>query len=317
MEGSLMIIYIEPRSSFRPLSSDTLYGAVVNTLQILSQNFDELLASLAKRPPFLISSAFPFVKNGTEIIHFFPKPITKTPEGTNIYNYAHKELKKAQYVHETIFNKWLQKETGEEYLEKNFADYIIKDGLLFPRYLKLDFSIKSLDTARNSLNRLTHFSDFFFTSGYYYKNSGLFFMVRFLDRDFETKYRNLLLGSFRFLSDRGFGGDVSVGKGHFEILAIKDQEIINESADGNRFISLSKYLPTEDEIKEFQEKGNLYYDFYTKRGRDSSGSIRKKVRFFLEGSTFPQLGKDVYGRSICVGEEAMEFGYSFNVRMRD
>ena len=90
-----MIIYIEPRSSFRPLSSDTLYGAVVNTLQILSQNFDELLASLAKRPPFLISSAFPFVKNGTEIIHFFPKPITKTPEGTNIYNYAHKELKKS------------------------------------------------------------------------------------------------------------------------------------------------------------------------------------------------------------------------------
>lgn len=312
-----MIIYIEPRSSFRPLSSDTLYGAVVNTLQILSQDFDDLLASLVKKPSFLISSAFPFVKQGSEIIHFFPKPIAKTSEGINIDNYVHKELKKARYVHETVFNEWLQREIDEEYLEKNIVDYTIKDGLLFPKDLKLDFSIKSLDSARNSLNRLTHFSDFFFTSGYYYKNSGLFFMVRFLDRDFEDKYRNLLLGSFKFLSDRGFGGDVSAGKGHFEILAIKDQEIINEPVDGNRFISLSKYLPTSDEKKAFQEIKNLYYDFYTKRGRDPSGRIRKKVRFFLEGSTFPDLNKEAYGKAIYVDKEAIEFGYSFNVRMRD
>ena len=310
-----MIIYIEPRSSFRPLSSDTLYGAVVNTFQTLSEDFDELL-SLTKKPSFLISSAFPFVL-GSEVSHFFPRPIDKPQETGNIDNTVRKEMKRVRYIHETVFNKWIQGEIDEEKLSKNIDNYTIIDGLLYPKDLNLDFRIKSLDTARNSLNRLTHFSDFFFTSGYYYKNAGLFFMVRFLDKEFESKYSDLLLGSFKFLRDRGFGGDVSVGKGHFEIYETSEKEVINETADGNRFISLSKYLPTDDEIKAFQEKRNLYYDFYTKRGRDSSGSIRKKVRFFLEGSTFPQLGKDVYGKSIPVDKEAVEFGYSFNVRMRD
>jgi len=226
-------------------------------------------------------------------------------------------MKRVRYIHETVFNKWIQGEIDEEKLSKNIDNYTIVDGLLYPKDLNLDFRIKSLDTSRNSLNRLTHFSDLFFTSGYYYKNAGLFFMVRFLDEEFESKYGDLLLGSFKFLRDRGFGGDISVGKGHFDIYNISEKEIINEPANGNRFISLSKYHPTSDEIEAFKKDDeNLYYDFYTKRGRDSSGSIRKKVRFFLEGSTFPQLGKDVYGKSIPVGEEAVEFGYSFNVRMR-
>lgn len=310
-----MIIYIEPRSSFRPLSSDTLYGAVVSTFQTLSQNLDELLPSTEK-PPFLISSAFPFVL-GSEINHFFPRPLDKVQENSNIDNAFRKKMKTVRYIHETIFEKWINGEINEETLSKNSENYQTNGGLLYPKSLNLDFSIKSLDTARNSLNRLTHFSDFFFTSGYYYKKAGLFFMVRFLDPEFESKYRDLLLGSFKFLRDRGFGGDVSVGKGHFEIYGVKDQEIINEPADGNRFISLSKYLPAEDEIKEFQEKRNIWYDFYTKRGRDSSGRIRKKVRFFLEGSTFPDLNKEAYGKAIYVDKEAVEFGYSFNVRMRD
>lgn len=310
-----MIIYIEPRSSFRPLSSDTLYGAVVSTFHTLSEDFDELLASTEK-PSFLISSAFPFVQSGSEINRFFPRPMEKTPESANIESSARKEMKKAKYVHETVFNKWIQGEIDEVYLRENFGDFSVKDGLLFPKDLELDFSIKSLDIARNSLNRLTHFSDFFFTSGNYYKNAGLFFMVRFLDREFEAKYRDLLLGSFKFLRDRGFGGDVSVGKGQFEILDTNDEEIINEPTDGDRFISLSKYHPTPDEIKAFQKEKNLCYDYYTKRGRDSSGRIRKKVRFFLEGSTFPELGQNVYGESTSVDEEAVEFGYSFNVRMR-
>jgi CRISPR-associated protein Csm4 len=311
-----MIIYIEPRSSFRPLSSDTLYGAVVNTLQVLSKDFDKLLISLTEKPSFLISSAFPFVL-GSEINHFFPRPIDKIRENSNIDITVNKELKTVRYIHETVFNKWIQGEIDEEKLGKNINDYTIIDGLLYPRDLNLDFSIKSLDTARNSLNRLTHFSDFFFTSGYYYRNAGLFFMVRFLDKEFESKYGDLLLGSFKFLRDRGFGGDISVGKGHFEIFDISEKEIITEPADGNRFISLSKYLPTSDEKKVFEGNKNLRYDFYTKRGRDSSGRIRRKVRFFLEGSTFPDLNKKAYGEATYVDTEAVEFGYSFNVRMRD
>jgi CRISPR type III-A-associated RAMP protein Csm4 len=57
-----MLIYIEPKSSFSLISSDSLYGALVNTLQILSADFDDILLELMENPLFLISSAFPFVQ---------------------------------------------------------------------------------------------------------------------------------------------------------------------------------------------------------------------------------------------------------------
>ncbi|MCD4668950.1 MAG: type III-A CRISPR-associated RAMP protein Csm4, partial [Actinomycetia bacterium] len=152
--------------------------------------------------------------------------------------------------------------------------------------------------------------------GNYYTNAGLFFLVRFMDSDSEKKYSELITGAFKFLRDRGFGGSVSAGKGHFEITDITDTEIIHEPEKGNRFISLSRYHPTQDEIAIFKGNRDLWYDIFTKRGRSSDGRIRKQVRFFTEGSIFPDLNKGIYGKTIPVARDAVEFGYAFNVRMR-
>lgn len=310
-----MLIYIEPKSSFSLISSDTLYGALVNTLQILSADFDDILLELMENPPFLISSAFPFVQ-AQEINHFYPKPLLENTINTVLHPDKVKMYKKAKYIHESVFSKMIFGELEENRLIETIDNYDIEDGLLYPKDLKLNFGIRSLDTSRNLLNRLTYFSDYFFTSGYHYKNVGLFFIIRFLNTDSQNKYSDLLKGCFRFLSDRGLGGDISVGKGHFDILDIRDENIINEPTVGNRFVSLSNYMPTLEEIKFYQEKENLYYELYTKRGRDPSGRIRKKVRFFREGSTFPEHGKKVYGKATYVDDKAVELGYSFNVRMR-
>jgi CRISPR-associated protein Csm4 len=309
-----MIIYIEPKSSFQGLSSDTIYGATFSAIYNLYEDFDEMLELFKQTPPFLISSAFPFVF-ADETNHFFPKPIEDSKQKmTMIDGSTMKKIKSVKYIHESIFNQWIDGKTNEYDLASNIDNYSINDGLIYPKKLNLNFSIKSLDIARNSINRQTQFTDIFYSSGNYYTNAGLFFLVRFMNNESKTKYSGLIKGVFKFLRDRGFGGDVSSGKGHFEITDFSDTEIIQEPEKGNRFISLSRYHPTQDEITAYNR--NIWYDIFTKRGRSSDGRIRNQVRFFTEGSTFPDLNKEVYGKTIYVARDAVEFGYAFNIRIR-
>lgn len=311
-----MIIYLEPKSLFQPLSSDTLYGAICSAFSDIYEDFNDKLDLLKKTPPFLISSAFPFV--GTkDVAHFFPKPIDTPPEFENTTVWENmKKLKKVKYVHESIFNKWINGEVNEAYLARNIDNYRIEYELLYPKDFDLDFVIESRDIPRNSINRRSQLTDIFYSSGNYYKNAGLFFVVRFMNKENEQKYRKVLSGAVKFLRDRGFGGDVSAGKGHFEIMGFADKEILRQPETGNRFISLSSYHPTEDEIKAYKERKELWYDIFTKRGRGFDGKIRKKITFFTEGSTFPDLNKEIYGEVIPVDDRAVEFGYAFDVMMR-
>lgn len=311
-----MIIHIEPKSSFQGLSSDTIYGATFSAIYNLYEDFDEMLELFKQTPPFLISSAFPFVF-AKETTHFFPKPIEGSQQKmTMIDGSTMKKMKSVKYIHESIFNQWIDGKTNEYDLASNIDKYSIKDGVMYPKKLNLNFSIKSLDIARNSINRQTQFTDIFYSSGNYYTNSGLFFLVRFMNNESEKKYSGLIKGVFKFLRDRGFGGDVSSGKGHFEITDFSDTEIIQEPEKGNRFISLSRYHPTQDEIATYNRNRDIWYDIFTKRGRSSDGRIRNQIRFFTEGSTFPDLNKGVYGKTIYVARDAVEFGYAFNIRMR-
>lgn len=311
-----MIIYIEPKSLFPQLSSDTIYGAIFSAISNLYEDFNEFLDLFKKSPPFLISSAFPYIGKG-EKIHFFPKPIGGVPELENMKDVEGiKKLKKVKYIHESIFNKWIIGHINEAILLNNIKQYEIKDGLIYPKELNLDFNIDSLDNARNSINRLVQSTDIYYSSGKSYKNAGIFFLVRFADDEAKKKYGTIIKGAVKFLEDRGIGEDVSSGKGHFEIMEFSDKEIIQEYQTGNRFISLSRYHPTQEELKLYHDQNELYYDIFTKRGRSSDGRIRKQVRFFTEGSTFPSLGKEVYGELIPVDRKAIEFGYAYNVRMK-
>ncbi len=311
-----MIIYLEPKSLFQPLTSDMLYGAICSSLFNIYEDFNELLESMKRSPPFLISSAFPFVK-AKEIVHFLPKPIEKTQKLNSIVDWEGiKKLKKIKYVHESIFNKWINGEVDETYLGRNIDKYEREDNLIYPKELELNFNIESREIPRNSINRQSQLTDIFYYSGEYYNNAGLFFMIRFVNKENEKRYRELLSGAIKFLRDRGFGGDVSIGKGHFEIMDFTDKDILQPPEKGNRFISLSRYHPAQDEIRLYKEKKDLWYDIVTKRGRGFDGNIRKQVRFFTEGSTFPDLNKEIYGDTIPADKDAVEFGYAFDVKMR-
>ncbi|MDP1553205.1 MAG: type III-A CRISPR-associated RAMP protein Csm4, partial [Methanobacteriaceae archaeon] len=92
------------------------------------------------------------------------------------------------------------------------------------------------------------------------------------------------------------------------------QQIDLEEGDGNRFLTLSRYIPSKEELEVMAR--DSWFEIGSKRGRSSSGEIRKQVRFFKEGSTFKHTDNDYYGRVVESGKKSLEYGlaYTFNLK---
>ena len=162
----------------------------------------------------------------------------------------------------------------------------------------------------NSINRLTNETDnIFYSEGVEYGNMGLFFLIDIINPEYES----ILKSALKFLKDRGLGRDISTGKGQFdyEIEDISLNELYEN--EGNKFITLSRFIPTSDDLEEIIADCN--YELGSKRGRDKSGEIRSQIRFFKEGSTFKN-SKEFYGRLVDVGINfpAVEYGFAYTIK---
>lgn len=315
-----LLVHIRPISDFPLVHSDRLFGAICVAMKNLygEERLVEMLTSFKKEPPFLLSSTFPCINHDKSRIYFLPKPIedVKKIDDHRKYIDNYKKLNSVKYVSDSIFNDWISGKINEAYIYKNMDKYKIKTGLLFPKEKMLQFDIVTCDTPRNRINRMNNLSeDIFYFNGISYNNVNLFFMIRIYDH----KYEELLKNSLNFLRDyRGFGKDISVGKGMFEIEEFLESRIFRSVKDDKRFITLSRYIPSTDEINMFKVRNKVYYEIITKRGMVSGDKPKKQVRFFSEGSTFPNLknieaAKATYGRILSVHEKAVEYGFAFNV----
>lgn len=287
------------------MHSDTIFGAILSAAnQLYRDNFTELVQKFNDNDdaaPFLVSSAYPYLEEDGDKIRFYPKPILK-PVKHNINQ--DKIIKKVNYVQENLFKTWISSE-GEKSIINQLDDYHLQEGLLLEEDLGQDFAYQSSTIPRNTINRVTNASEnIFYSSGVSFRRMGLFFLVRFIDEE----YKNLFEGSIRFLRDRGFGGDISVGKGQFDYEIAYEDPLTDE---GNRFLTLSRYCPTSSELSQFNN--DLWYELGSKRGRSADGSKRKEFKFFREGSSFPKLDKKIYGRIVKVASQALEYGLAYNV----
>ena len=79
------------------------------------------------------------------------------------------------------------------------------------------------------------------------------------------------------------------------------------------FVTLSRFIPTSEDLKRVNDYS--FYEIDSKRGRDKTGEIRKQIRFFKEGSIFPNYQKN-YGNIFKSGKvnPAIEYGYAFPIR---
>lgn len=309
-----LLVRIRPISEFPSLYSDKLFGAICFASKELygEEKLIDMINNFEDNPPFLISSAFPCINYNNDIIYFLPKPIEEVKILEDYKNYIdnYKELNKVRYISKDIFNDWINDRIDTTYLLRNLNKYSIKNGLLYPKDRTLKFTIKSYDIPRNQINRLNNISEnVFYFEGNYYRNVSLFFIIRVYDH----KYEEWLKSSLEFLRDyRGFGPDICVGKGKFEIDYFSENKLLDIPKDQKRFITLSRYIPSIDEINMFKVRNNVFYSIVTKRGMVSVNKPKKQVHFFSEGSTFPNL-KNIYGRILQVHEKSVEYGFAFNV----
>lgn len=302
-----MLVHIKPLTTFPPLHSDTIFGSIIYSISQLYP--DELEGIIDKfkslNPPFMVSSAFPCIHLPEGKVKLFPRiieePVPADPENM-------KKFKKVEFIEEEIFLKWVSGEFKEQDIVENLDEYFLEENLLLKEEYPVEFSKNPIIVPKNSINRLNNQSEsIFYSYGDNYRNMGLFFMVKILDED----YRSHVNASVKFLADRGFGRDISTGGGHF---TYEIEENTTPEIEGERFVTLSRYIPSPDELESISQ--DSWFEIGSKRGRSSKGEIRKQIRFFREGSTFKSMDKEFCGRIVESGEKSVEYGlaYAFNMK---
>ncbi len=309
-----MIIYLEPKSTFPNLHSDTIFGALCNVLSEFYPNFiEELKEDFKEEPAFLLSSAFPYISLNEGKKHFLPKiDVFKRDDesSNNMDNY--KKYKKLQYFDEDIFMQLIKNEINSNKIINNLSEYNIQSKIL-SKELEDDIKIKPVIKHNNIIHRIDNSSlSVFYTEGYQYHNVGLYFIVQIINE----KYEKLIKTGLKLLQDRGFGANISTGQGQFTFTVDENSEFEEKllNNQGDYYLTLSRYIPTKDELSKVNEHST--YTIGSKRGINSNGELKKKIRFFEEGSIFPSYQK-YYGKIVNVGTNtpAIEYGYAFPVQL--
>ncbi len=321
------ICKIKPRGSFHLgekemvlektsnyIHSDTLFSAICNAYRLFYGN-EELKKVLnlfeGREPPFLISSAFPYID---EILLF---PI---PKNTDFGDYTKdKKFRKVEFVSRTIFERI----TGGE----DIKEHIIGENLVQGNHVlvtskertKLStdkiWTIKEVPRVvidrKTSASNIYHFGEIAFAD-----NCGLYFLMDLRMKEYEKKVE----AAIRVLGDEGIGGDRTYGKGLFKA-DFKEVKMDLEPKD--HFVTLSLYHPREEEVSILQ---NGYYELINRGGWiysiEAKNKRRKTVRMLLEGSVFnAPTGLEVYGGLASVkpkgfrDHEVYRYGYAFAVPM--
>jgi len=296
------IIYLTPRTSFRnPLRSDTLFGLLVwGIKQIYGDDaVNETIALFnGGDPPFLLSSAMPFLNEGKEKILYFPKPAIPpvsgeiTPDRMDDF----KAYKKLRWIPRDMFNRIRRGELSiEEFFDKGDWKKIVPP---FPG---------TQPVMHNVINRLSNASDnLFYTEEYFFPKGGLFFLLDIRKEGYEAYFK----GIFQLYSHIGFGGDASVGKGHFHFETKEfDEDLKLDNAE--HLINLSLYMPVEEELKAYcQRPEAVWYQIEMRKGKIGGRLFvtndvwKKSVNVFREGGCFPRINdQKVYGNFPMVKEK--------------
>lgn len=288
------------------LHSDTIFSAIFSKWNLL---YDNNVEEVINKPPFIISSAFPYKKDS----FFFPRPMIRIiNESEEDLKYG-KKLKKVKFVSKKIFERLINGESVK-FNENN----TLQDGLFWiegeSENLSGDGNIvyRKREVPRVIIDRITNQSEiFYFNEIVFSEDSGLFFLVKFLDDSKKKEFDAIL----RLLGDEGIGGDKSSGKGHFFIASIEVFKI-NEPQNAEFFTTLALYHPQKDEFSNGILK-NSFYEIITRKGwvHSISGTSlrRKNVRMFREGSIFKDIYKTQYGDIIKLMNKNLDLGLNHNI----
>lgn len=271
--------------------SDSLFSCLINNYAELhagdSSAVEKLLNPFRERkPPFRISSAFPFqIQTQYSVMYYLPKPLVAPPlfydsiEGEWAKREYGKQVRSAQLVQIQTFQAWLEgKEVALDELEtQDIGSFCTRE--IHPQHAH---------------DRLTDATTIYHTGlSHFLGRSGLYFLVEL--NDMNLLDWDMLRTILTQAGMNGFGGRRSLGSGVFkvtddtisdldrswrELFALRDQEGFNG------FINLSLYVP-----EAIDSLAPVAYQLVPRRGWCYSSVTpmqmkRKSVMMFGEGSVF-------------------------------
>ena len=322
----MKIIYLYPRSGqVTNLRSDTLWGLICWGIRYVwdEEALKKMINLFLKRkPPFLVSSAFPFSEYNGKINHFYPKPFLKpfqmnedenSPDIMKFY----KRYKKVRFVPEGIFRDLIMGTLNEK-------EYFLDKKRLWEKS-SIITGIREV-IAHNSINRLTNTTlkegGLYNKEEFFYPiNSGLFFLIDYLDNEYKEKVEAL----WPFFEHMGMGGDASTGKNSYSIRS-QDYNAFSDIEASNRWVNLSLYHPTKTERKVLKQRPDeIWYQMEMRRGKIGGRMFRtpyihkQGIQMFTEGSCFPEVGDDYAGEINLVKDveelehKVYQYGYAFKI----
>lgn len=335
-----MIVYLKPRAPFANNAprSDTLFGAIAWAIRVLYGNdrLERVLArfddSVSKQSPlpFVLSSLFPFFEDAMGKVLFLPRPLRSsefdlTPGDLAEYQVV-KKLRKAGLISLSLFDaiadgRLTERDLLLEALKGEKGDYRLLAGASalmtrdeYERVHVLRSLFATAEIGRNSLNRLTGSTSgdggqLFYqpvTSSRVWEKgkaeSGFFCAIR-LGGERADETEATLKAAFRFLGDKGFGGDSTIGRGHCEV-EFDGANDINGPANGEHLFTISLLHPSAEDRAHFtRHQADIYAKLERRKGFIESGYVSGVQRVWkptlimlAEGATFPRDGdRLIYG----------------------
>lgn len=326
-----MLVLMSGLSGFLDLAprSDTLFGAVCWAIRWIDGEealLDLLGRADAREPPFLVSSAFPFAESGARRTFLLPRPLLPAAAHDDDAMAVSKAVRRIRWVSAGLFADILAGRLPPGALAAGLAAKNLQEkDRAIGREDELLPHFHSLDVDRNGINRLTGAvsEGLLFTSRIEMVQDGGYFC---LVQPRRPGVVSRVMAAFRFLADRGIGGDSSVGRGQFQV-AFEDEDPFQAPSDGEDVITLSLFHPSNGDLRHLAaHRERVHCTVETRRGRleqmyaPHARVWKPALRYLSEGSVFPRLdGREVYGCAPVVLDEPFgvrQNGFAYPVRMR-
>lgn len=330
---------IERQAVLTHIPADTLFAALCTAWAQGGEDVTALLSYFmpGSAPPLFLTSAFPCLYRHVDgkpqsVLRFYPRPMVKIVASKEAIDAAGKDLKKAAWVSEQLFQhlcagKSVEKALGNECFgpggvwvtpEDLLEDSTQRRRNAEPTALRLDAEgrlkplWKQWDVPRVTLDRVTGASTLYHIGRVTLaENVGLWFAAR--------GDVSLLRGALDRLADSGLGGLRSTGHGAFTWGWT--EEDIQATGNSGYGVTLARYAPCgKDEVRQTLQQPHAAYSLVSVGGwcvDDAQHAWRRQaVRMISEGSVIgiphASLGQlvDVAPKSV-MNRPVYRYGYAF------
>jgi len=278
----LSALHVDSKGSGAPetaqefVHSDTLSAALCLAWRDVYGADD---GNLFTKPPFLVSSAFPYIRD----VLFFPVPVWDAWKGVDIGR--RKEVKAVKWLSRSLLEDVLHGEClnidAVEVLPRGLAmtEAEFRHCGIGPMYQAWRVG----ERQRVHVDRLGQQAEgglFFFALQFFAADAGLYFLVE-MDSALRPKFHSAL----EYLGDTGLGADRSSGLGHFHIRNKQDLSL-RLPAITEHYLSLSLYNPSLDENLDVLFQDGAYILLNRSGWVHRSTIGRPPIRVLGEGSLF-------------------------------